>query len=98
MVLERERMIAEEFSTPGDRLPKESELAERFHVSRIVVREAIKVLEDRGALEVRAGSGTYALAPSIEKVKESLKRLFKDHPFPSQTDAELMLELRGVLE
>jgi DNA-binding FadR family transcriptional regulator len=98
VVLELERMIAEEFPIPGDRLPKESELAERFHVSRIVVREAIKVLEDRGAVEVRAGSGTYALAPSIEKVKESLKRLFKDHPFPSQSDAELMLELRGVLE
>jgi GntR family transcriptional repressor for pyruvate dehydrogenase complex len=98
VVLELERMLAEEFPTPGDRLPKESELAERFHVSRIVVREAIKVLEDRGALEVRAGSGTYTLAPSIEKVKESLKRLFKDHPFPAQSDAELMLELRGVLE
>jgi DNA-binding FadR family transcriptional regulator len=98
MVLELERMIAEEFPTPGDRLPKESDLAERFHVSRIVVREAIKVLEDRGALEVRAGSGTYALAPSIEKVKESLKRLFKDHPFPTLNDAELMLELRGALE
>ena len=98
LVLELERMIAEEFPVPGDRLPKESELAERFHVSRIVVREAIKVLEDRGVLEVRAGSGTYALAPSIEKVKESLKRLFKDRPFPAQSDAELMLELRGVLE
>lgn len=98
MVLELERMVAEEFPTPGDRLPKESELAERFHVSRIVVREAIKVLEDRGTVEVRAGSGTFTLAPSIEKVKQSLQRLFKDQPFPSRNDAELMLELRGVLE
>jgi len=98
MVLELERMITEEFPAPGDRLPKESELAERFHVSRIVVREAVKVLEDRGTLEVRAGSGTFTLAPSIEKVKQSLQRLFKDQPFPSQNDAELMLELRAVLE
>lgn len=97
-VLELERMIAEEFHTPGDRLPKESDLAERFHVSRIVVREAIKVLEDRGTVEVRAGSGTYTLAPSIEKVKQSLQRLFKDRTIPSHADAELMLELRGVLE
>jgi GntR family transcriptional repressor for pyruvate dehydrogenase complex len=91
-------MVAEEYSNPGDRLPKESELAERFRVSRIVVREAIKVLEERGLVDVRAGSGTYALAPSPDKVKQSLQRLFKDRPFPALSDVTLMMELREVLE
>src|SRR6476646_2939398 len=55
---EMQRLITEEYPEPGSRLPKETELAERFQVSRIVVREAMKILEDRGVVEVRAGRGT----------------------------------------
>lgn len=43
---------------PGDVLPSESVLAEEFRVSRIVVREALKALEERGVLVVRQGAGT----------------------------------------
>ena len=97
VVLELERMIAGEYP-PGERLPKEAELAERFHVSRIVIREAVKILEGRGVLDVRAGSGTYAVGPSVEKVKDSLLRLFRDQPIPTFEDMERMLEIREVLE
>lgn len=93
-----ERMIAEEFPRPGDRLPKEAELADRFGVSRIVIREAMKVLEDRGLVEVRAGRGTCTVSPSPEKVKESLLRLFRDQPVPSVDEMQKMLELRAILE
>ena len=44
----------------GARLPSERALAERFDVSRTLVREAIIVLEIQGAVEVRGGSGIYA--------------------------------------
>ena len=61
---EIQRLIKEEYSTPGSRLPTEAELAEKFQVSRIVVREAMKVLEDRGVVEVRgpryADDGAFA--------------------------------------
>jgi len=43
----------------GARLPSERSLAERFNVSRTLVREAIIVLELQGAVEVRGGSGIY---------------------------------------
>jgi GntR family uxuAB operon transcriptional repressor len=46
----------------GDRLPSERALAERFNVSRTLVREAIIVLEIQGAVEVRGGSGIYISA------------------------------------
>jgi DNA-binding FadR family transcriptional regulator len=98
VVSEIERMIAEEYPQPRLRLPREAQLAERFQVSRIVVREAMKILEERGVVEVRAGRGTSTLAPSPERVKQSLMRLFQDQPIPSAQEMERMLELRQVLE
>jgi DNA-binding FadR family transcriptional regulator len=95
---EIERMIAEEYPQPGSRLPKETELADRFHVSRIVIREAMKILEDRGVVEVRAGRGTLTVAPNPDRVKELLMRLFRDQPIPTVEEMERLLELRQVLE
>lgn len=40
---------------PGDRLPPEQVLAEQFHVSRAGVREALRVLESQGLVQVRHG-------------------------------------------
>jgi len=40
---------------PGDRLPPERELAQRFHLSRNTVREALRSLEMAGILEFRKG-------------------------------------------
>src|SRR5215217_3669132 len=93
VVAELERTITEEFPEPGTRLPKEAELADRFRVSRIVIREAMKVLEDRGVVEVRAGRGTITMAPTPERVKTALLRLFRDQPLPTLAEMEHMLEL-----
>ena len=43
----------------GQKLPNELELAERFDVSRGTLRRAVEILQERGILEVRRGSGTY---------------------------------------
>jgi GntR family transcriptional repressor for pyruvate dehydrogenase complex len=95
---ELEGMIMAEFPEVGLALPNEDELAARFGVSRIVVREAMKILEDRGLVEVRAGRGTHTAGRAPDKVKEALARTFKNQPIPSQADMESMLELRQTLE
>jgi len=46
---------------PGSRLPAESELAKRFEVSIVTVREAMLQLSQEGLIERRHGSGTYVL-------------------------------------
>ena len=42
---------------PGDMLPRETDIAERFNVSRGVARESIRGLEERGLVSVRHGRG-----------------------------------------
>ena len=44
---------------PGARLPGERELAERFGVSRVTVREAEIALQAIGLIEIKTGSGVY---------------------------------------
>jgi GntR family transcriptional repressor for pyruvate dehydrogenase complex len=44
---------------PGDQIPPERELAQRFRVSRSSVREAMQALEMRGIIESRQGGGTF---------------------------------------
>lgn len=49
---------------PGQLLPPEAELCERFGFSRIVIREAIKSLAAKGLLEVKRRVGTLVLEPT----------------------------------
>jgi GntR family transcriptional repressor for pyruvate dehydrogenase complex len=59
-------MITSGEVAPGDRLPRESELAERLGLSRNSLREAVKALALINVLTVRQGDGTYvaSLDPS----------------------------------
>jgi len=56
------RSIREGNPEPGERLPSERDLAERFGVSRPTIREAMIALEISGLVEIRSGSGVYVLA------------------------------------
>ena len=55
------KYILQEPVEPGQKIPNEFELAERFGVGRSTIREAVKGLVSRGILEVRRGSGTYVI-------------------------------------
>jgi GntR family transcriptional regulator of arabinose operon len=44
---------------PGEKIPSENELCERFGLSRQTVRHAIGKMSEDGLLESRRGSGTY---------------------------------------
>lgn len=52
---------------PGSQLPTEAELCEKLGVSRTVVREALRVLEDDGLVVRRHGVGTFVRNQPILK-------------------------------
>jgi DNA-binding GntR family transcriptional regulator len=50
---------------PGDRLPSERTLSQRWHAARMTVRNATDVLVAEGLVARRHGSGTYVLPPQV---------------------------------
>ena len=50
-----------------DQIPSEKELGERFDVSRVTVRRALKELTEEGLLERYQGKGTYVSMPRIQR-------------------------------
>ena len=65
-------LIASRGLGPGDRLPTERELAGMLGVSRVTVRDALRTLAARGAVEARRGSGTFVAARGVEATIEEL--------------------------
>ncbi len=57
-----ESIVAEKFA-PGESLPSEAEMCDVYGVSRSSVREALRVLSEKGLIEVRHGLGTRVNPP-----------------------------------
>ncbi|WP_309061237.1 FCD domain-containing protein [Streptomyces sp.] len=78
----------------GERLPAERELAERLGISRVTLREVLKVLRDQGLVEPRRGryGGTFVLPRPTDTGEEELRRRI------AGVDIEDVLRFREVLE
>ena len=85
-----EEIMAGRFLT-GDRLPTESQLAQRFAVSRPVVREALQRLQTDGVVIARQGSGTYVQRSPSQRVAELTTQL-------GLHELLQVLELRSAIE
>ena len=59
-------LIAERNLGPGDQLPGEAELAGHFSVARTTVREALKLLEQDGQIDVRHGVGRFVAPATVQ--------------------------------
>lgn len=82
---------------PGDRLPAERDLCEQFGVSRVTVREALRMLESSGLVEIRVGArgGAFVTAPSSGRIGDGLADMLSLSVIEAGdvTDVRLILEV-----
>jgi DNA-binding FadR family transcriptional regulator len=90
-------LIRGEQLRPGDRLPSERDLGERMGVSRVTVREALRVLEAGGLVEIKVGArgGAFVTSPSSAKIGADLADLITLSPLTATdvTEARQVFEL-----
>ena len=83
---------------PGDKLPSERMLSEKFDVSRSNLREAIQKLEFYGLLESKPQSGTFVAdigQVAMNGMIEDILRL-EEPDFKSLVETRILLELKTV--
>ncbi len=83
---------------PGDKLPSERMLSEKFEVSRNNVREAIQKLEFYGLLKSRPQSGTFVANIGVTAMNGMIEDIIRlDEPdFKSLVETRILLELKTV--
>ena len=79
---------------PGEPLPSERHLAERFGVSRGSIRDALRTLETIGLLETRHGQGTFPHELSVDRLVAPLASVMA---YRSDLQEEL-LDVRRMFE
>jgi GntR family transcriptional regulator, transcriptional repressor for pyruvate dehydrogenase complex len=80
---------------PGDRLPREADLATTLGLSRNSLREAVRALSLVRILDVRQGDGTYVSSLAADSLLEALNFIVEFHHDASVLE---LLEVRRILE
>ena len=88
-------MILDGRLKPGDRLPREADLAEQLGLSRGSLREAVRALAMIRILDVRRGDGTYVTSLEPELLLETLTFVIDFH---QDSDILDLFEVRRALE
>lgn len=78
----------------GMKLPNEIDLAASFSVSRNIMREAMKILENFGVLESKPGMGTHI----SETALDSIHNMNFFYNLKNNMNIEMLLETRLIIE
>lgn len=78
----------------GDKLPNEVELATSFEVSRNIMRESMKILENFGILESKTGIGTFISQTALSAIHNM--RFFDE--LKNNSTVDMIMETRIIIE
>lgn len=79
---------------PGDQLPNENDLSRELNVSRNTLREAMRILNTYGLVEIRRGKGTFVTAAADnDEIRNNLPSLSY-----AKIDSKDLYEIRLILE
>jgi GntR family galactonate operon transcriptional repressor len=92
------RIIAGGELAPGSLLPTEPAMSARFGVSRSVVREALRLVDAKGLIEVRHGSGTRVASPERWDPLDPAVLAVLSASGPSAVILRDLLEARKIIE
>ncbi len=79
----------------GEKLPSEFELADQFEVSRTAIREAVKILRQKGLIDILPGKGTFVTNGTPVAMQQSFDMLRK---FGSIEGYLNLVEVREIME
>ncbi|HOV39083.1 MAG TPA: FadR/GntR family transcriptional regulator [Spirochaetales bacterium] len=91
---EIEKLIINNVVNPGDQLPSERELANRFGVGRYTIREGLAVLQARGIIQVFPGKGIFV----NQDVSNALVSMLNDFFLQEEKSLEDLVETRCMIE
>lgn len=88
--------IKEDKLKPGDKLPSETEMAKAFGVSRVTIREALRILEISGLILIKQGAkgGGFIKADAPQRLKENIS----DHLKVGNITIDQLAEARYWIE
>jgi len=83
----------------GDTLPSERQLKDMFNISRGTLREALRVLEHKGLIEIKLGVGGGSVVKDIntDQVSESLALLIRSQKVSLNHLAEFREDVEGIV-
>ena len=84
---------------PGDTLPPEMKLKEMFDASRGSIREALRVLEQKGLVEVKIGVGGGAVVRPVDTrtMSEGLDLLLRSRQVSLEQVTEFREQVEGIV-
>jgi GntR family transcriptional repressor for pyruvate dehydrogenase complex len=83
----------------GDTLPSERQLKDMFNISRGTLREALRVLEQKGLIEIKLGVGGGSVVKDVnaDQVSESLALLIRSQKVSLNHLAEFREDVEGIV-
>lgn len=81
-------------SRMNEKLPGEMKLAKQYNVSRPVVREALKLLQERGLITLKNGVGAIITRPERSTVSDAVNRIMQ----VDKISNDELTQMRQILE